>query len=254
MLVFVIPLKSPQISKSWQDVCSIFERTLRSVCNQTSSNFKVIVVCNQKPDITYTYPNIIYLVDNFPIPQPKVRFDKELDRTKKMLAGIVEAKQLPDTTHIMLVDADDCVSNQLAEYVEAYPQHPGWLLASGYWYQENSKFIKVMRKAFYEYCGTSNIIRADLYPVDSNTPENVDILQQSYRHKQIRKTLQSKNISLSFLPFKGAIYTVNHGENTYYGIGNKYHKISWKSRLLRWKTLLDRRLLTSVIKKDFGLT
>jgi hypothetical protein len=254
MLVFVIPLKSAQVSKSWKNTCSIFERTLRSVCNQTSANFKVIVVCNEQPEIAYSHPNVIYLVDNFPVPQPKVRFDKERDRTRKMLAGIVRAKQLQNTTHIMLVDADDCVSNQLAEYVEANPQHPGWLISSGYWYQENSKFVKVMRKAFYEYCGTSNILRADLYPVDSNDPESIEILQKSYRHKQIRKTLASMGISLDLLPFKGAIYTVNHGENTYYGIGNKDHKISLKSRLFRWKSLLDNRWLTPTIKKDFGLT
>lgn len=253
MLVFVIPLKSPQVSKSWQKTCSIFERTLKSVCNQTLSNFKVVVVCNQKPEIAYTHPNVIYLVENFPVPQPKVRFDKERDRTRKMLAGIVKAKQLENTTHIMLVDADDCVSNQLAKYVEANPDGAGWLIASGYWYQENSNFVRVMRKAFYEYCGTSNILRADLYPVDSHTPENVELLQQKYRHKQIRKTLANQGIYLDPLPFKGAIYTVNHGENTYYGIGNKYHKISLKSRLLRWKSLLDNRLLTPAIKKDFGM-
>ncbi|OKH20357.1 hypothetical protein NIES593_19230 [Hydrococcus rivularis NIES-593] len=253
MLVFIIPLKSPQVSKSWENVCSIFERTLRSVCNQTSSNFKVIVVCNQKPDITYNHPKVIYLVDTFPIPKPEVGFSKELDRTRKMLAGIIYAKKLEGTTHIMLVDADDCVSNRLADYVETHPNEPGWLVTSGYWYRESSNFVKVMRKAFYEYCGTSNILRADIYDVDTYNEENVNKLFKYYRHKIIKKNLENKRVHLAPLPFKGVVYIVHHGENTYYAVGNKHHKISLKSRFLRWKTLLDNRFLTPKIKEEFSL-
>jgi glycosyltransferase involved in cell wall biosynthesis len=253
MLVFIIPLKSPQVSKSWENVSFLFEKTLKSICNQTSSNFKVIVVCNAKPDISYSYPNVIYLVDSFPIPGVERGYTKERDRTKKMLRGILYAKKLKDTTHIMLVDADDRVSERLAEYVSLYSNCPGWFITNGYCYQENSSFIKVMRKAFHHYCGTSNILRKDLYDVNSDDKETCDRLFNAYRHKQLEKTLEAKGVLLESLPFKGAVYIINNGENTYYGIEKKNHKVSLKSRLLRWKSLLDNRFLTPTIKKEFSL-
>lgn len=253
MLVFIVPLKSPQVSKSWENVSFLCEKTLKSICNQTSSNFKVIVVCNAKPDITYSHPNVTYLVDSFPIPGVEKGYTKERDRTQKMLTGILYAKKLKDTTHIMLVDADDRVSNRLAEYVSHYPDCPGWLIKNGYWYQENSNFIKVMRKAFHHYCGTSNILRKDLYDVESNDRESCDRLFNAYRHKLLEKTLEAKGIFLEKLPFKGAVYIIDNGENTYYEIARKTHKVSLKSRLLRIKSLLDNRILTPTIKKEFSL-
>jgi glycosyltransferase involved in cell wall biosynthesis len=252
MLVFIIPLKSPQVSKSWKNVSFLCEKTLKSICNQTNPNFKIIVVCNAKPDISYSHPNVIYLVDNFPIPGVEKGYTKERDRTQKMLTGILYAKKLKDTTHIMLVDADDRVSDRLAEYVSHYPNCPGWFITNGYCYQENSVFIKVMRKAFHHYCGTSNILRKDLYDIDSNDSETRDRLFKAYRHKQLEQTLAARGIYLESLPFKGAVYIINNGENIYYGIAKK-SKISLKSRLLRLKSLLDNRILTPTIKKEFSL-
>ena len=66
MLVFIIPLKSRQVAKSWNLVSQQLERTVKSACNQTDSDFKVIVVCNEKPDISFHHPHLEYLEVDFP--------------------------------------------------------------------------------------------------------------------------------------------------------------------------------------------
>lgn len=69
MLVFVIPIKSPKVATSWSGVCQLFERTLRSVCNQTSSDFRVVVVCNEIPQIEFNHSSVEYLKVDFPVPK-----------------------------------------------------------------------------------------------------------------------------------------------------------------------------------------
>jgi hypothetical protein len=49
MLAFVVPLKSRRVSKSWEYVSRLCERAVRSLCAQTSPNFKVVVVHHESP-------------------------------------------------------------------------------------------------------------------------------------------------------------------------------------------------------------
>ena len=118
MLVFVVPLKSEQVSKSWDKVSQLLERTLKSICNQTSSQFQVVVVCHEKPLVRFSHPAIEYVQMIYDIPEHPNKIVKGLtDKGRKVLRGIVEAKKY-NPTHVMLVDADDCVSSKLASFVE----------------------------------------------------------------------------------------------------------------------------------------
>jgi hypothetical protein len=255
MLVFIIPLKSPKVSSSWETVSKLFERCVRSVCHQTSSNFRVFVVCNERPNIKFTHPNLTYIESDFPLPGPDYP-SKELDRTRKVLTGILAAKKLVETTHIMLVDADDCISKHLAEFVDRNPKHPGWFIKQGYWYQDGGRFVRIMRKGFDRYCGTSTIIRSDLYEFpDTIYREDLELyFYKHYRHREIKETLfNDRDVKLAPLPFKGAVYITDNGENIYSGVETVKHSVSLKSRLLRLKAALDNRFLTPGLRDRFGL-
>ncbi|MGD1921077.1 MAG: glycosyltransferase family 2 protein, partial [Pleurocapsa sp.] len=110
MFVFIVPLKSAQVSNSWQQVCQLFERTLRSICQQTNQNFQVICVCHEKPEIDFSHPSVSYLQVDFPIPywnkKTFVRAENHnqcVDKGRKMWLGLAEAKMF-DPSHIMFVD------------------------------------------------------------------------------------------------------------------------------------------------------
>jgi hypothetical protein len=253
MLVFIIPLKSPKVASSWQLVTQLFERCIRSVCQQNSPDFKAIVVCNEKPKINFSHPNLIFIEQNFPIPDANYPA-KEFDRTRKIVTGILRAKEL-GATHIMAVDADDCVSKYLTQFVIDRSQKPGWIIKRGYYYQEGNKLIRIMRKGFDSYCGTSTIVRTDLYNFDKMSDRDVlcNIFYKHYRHREIQKTIEEKGFRLEPLPFEGAIYITDNGENIYHGVETKTHKISLKSRVLRLKAILDNRLITPDLREQFGL-
>ncbi|MGB3514471.1 MAG: glycosyltransferase family A protein [Microcoleaceae cyanobacterium] len=144
MLLFVIPLKSKQTSKSWDTVSRLFERTIRSVCNQSSNSFRVVVVCHELPNNKYIHPYVNYIRVEFPLvySQGKVNLrSKRTDKVRKVLTGIKYAQENYSFTHTMVVDADDCVSRHLGLFVEQSPQNNGWFVNKGYLYKEGSKYI-----------------------------------------------------------------------------------------------------------------
>ncbi|MBW4562835.1 MAG: glycosyltransferase family 2 protein [Mojavia pulchra JT2-VF2] len=256
MLVFIIPLKSKRISKSWKAVSGLFERCVKSICNQTTNKFRVIVVCNEKPNIEFEHPHITYIEHDFSLPGSDYK-SKELDRTRKILTGLIYARNF-NPSHIMCVDADDCVSKHLAEFVSCNPHSCGWLIKKGYIYSDGSRLIRIMRKGFDRYCGTSNIVKYDLYDIpqyleDVDYEQYTNIIYNYYNHREIAYTLSKKGLIIETLPFIGAVYYVNHGENIYYGVENKNGKIPLKVKFLRVKSLFDYRWLTNSLRDDFGL-
>lgn len=211
MLVFIVPLKSPQASKSWEHVSKLFERCVKSVCNQTSPEFRVIVVCNSKPCIEFSHPHITYIEVDFPV--PPVDFDaRTLDKGRKVVTGLIFARKF-HPSYTMSVDADDCVSKYLAEFVNQNSQGNGWFVNKGYEYQDGSKHIDIRRKDFYKVCGTSSILDYNLY----NLPETVkyERLHEYYIvHAKVREAMSEKKMPIEPLPFSGAVYiSARNGEN-----------------------------------------
>lgn len=265
MLGFIVPIKSPKVSGAWQTVSLLFERTARSVCNQTDPNFRVVVVCDEKPDPEFRHPKLDYII--IPgLPVPTTWVEKHSDKMYKVIRGIERAKEL-GCSHIMLVDSDDCVSNRLAEFVSNNIESYGYVFQSGYRYKNNSNLIRVMRKGFHQYCGTSHIIRSDFYDLSderlANLPNPITSLDQLpkdihdlyYAHRYFAKAMDDKGASLEPLPFLGAVYISDNTENISVDFNaDKRNKIPLKSRILKLKaTLFDQRLLTPKIRDELGL-
>jgi hypothetical protein len=214
MLVFVVPLKSCSVTKSWDYVSRLFERSLRSACAQTSPQFKVIVVHHEKPEIGFSHPAVIYLGVDFHVPGFNDRTAQNRDKYRKLAAGFIAAREL-HATHVMELNADDCVSNRLAEWVRQHPQTPGWFFERGYFYRDGTR--RIYRKAgeFYQWCGTSNIIRYDLLRL----PERREIESADSRffgHFWLKEKIAVSGAALMPLPFPGAVYVqTKSGEATH---------------------------------------
>ena len=253
MLVFVIPLKSSKVSKSWELVSKLFERTLKSVCNQTSPDFRVIVVCHEKPQIEFNHPNITYIEVDFPIPGQDLK-SKTLDKGGKILWGLFHARQF-NPSHTMIVDADDCVSKRLAEFVNQNPQSNGWFVNKGYVYQAGSKFIYLRRKAFNKLCGTSNIIKYELHNLPDDISQDYPEINLYYeRHQDVENKMAQSGKPIKALPFIGAVYTVGNQENIYLRDSSLFlEKNQDKGILWKLKYFLNFQLLTTSIREEFGL-
>lgn len=243
MLVFVIALKSQKISTSWQIVSSLFERCVRSICNQTSQDFQIVVVCHEKPNIKFNHPKIDYIEVDFPIPEGDI-ISKRLDKGHKLLKGLAYAEKF-SPSHVMIVDADDCISKHIAEYAIENPDSQGWFIKKGYVYKEGSRFVYLRSKAFSSLCGSGVIIKYGLHPQLFKN----DIYDHQITHLE-------NNINLEPLPFTGGVYITENNENIYLTNSKSSQlkaQIKSKGYIHYLRDVLQYRLLTENIRKEFGL-
>jgi hypothetical protein len=71
-----------------------------------------------------------------------------------------------------------------------------------------------------------------------------------YDHRQLKHGLQQQGTPIRPLPFKGAVYTISHGDNF-----NDYERIFWPEHPF-WRPLrrvIHHRAITPRVREEFGL-
>lgn len=204
MLTFIIPLKSPEVSSDWGRVLKLFTRTLKSVCNQTVPHFRVIVVSNVIPEIDFQHPKVKYIKVDFVPTNKEVYRYKEVDKGHRILIGLIDAKE-NESDYVMVVDADDCISQFIAEFVHqnASQEHSGWFLGYGYVYQESSNLVYLRKYRFNKICGTGNIIRLDQIELPKeadNHDQKTYLYYGNHQHFHICKQVLKNIEKYPYLP------------------------------------------------------
>lgn len=253
MLVFIIPLKSKEVAKSWTRTSRLFERTLRSICNQTSQDFKAVVICNERPNIDFEHPHVEYIQVDFTLPVKEKNLIARLDTDKgrKILKGLIYGRKFK-SGYAMVVDADDCVSRNLAEFVNRDPQQNGWFVNKGYKYVEGSDIIYLHRRNFYKVCGTGTIIRYDLLDLPETPEYNRGYGYYNFflEHALIRNRMAKKGTPIKPLPFAGVIYTINK-ENIHMKEYKPSGIIDYSKEVL--KKIINNRPFAYLLRNEFGL-
>jgi hypothetical protein len=238
MLTFLTSLRHPANAIDYRRVGELLAQTLRSVTAQKNDAFEVVVVGNLKPDIEW--PNRVRFVQvDFPPPEASkaLGMSREAvgrDKGTKLAVAMLAAD--PATTHFMTLDADDLVSNRLAEYVASQPvrSSPGWVIDRGYVFHAPAS-IALVRSGFNQVCGTSLIfdrsaIDVPDLPAGSSQQEiiggfgNRVIFDLLGSHKHLSKHCEEAGRPLGVLPFPGAAYAVGTGENWW---GGTMPRIGW---------------------------
>lgn len=253
MFVFIIPFRSRQTTDRWVYACTLLQRTLKSVCNQTDDDFRVLVVCHELPEDIAPHPQVQFISVNLPIPTN--HGEGVRDFRIKVRIGCFYAQQYnPD--FMMSVDADDLVSNRLVAYTKKHLEHHGLYFDKGYIYVEGENKLLLKRKNFYQWCGTCNIFRADIFEI----PESIEfeyfseaIMAKTYclYHHTASEVMQERGLTMEPLTFPGAIYSIGNSINMS-AVGK--HKLQGKTFLTSLKrTLLDYKSITPKIKQEFSL-
>ncbi len=217
VMTFVIPLRHPQNSPDWPALKRRLSDTMRSIAGQDDARWRAIIVANEGSDLPPLPDNFEVKRVNFP---PNPMFEQgdndleafrdcvRLDKGRRVLAGILEANR---AGYVMVVDDDDFVSRQLTGFVASHFGANGWYVRNGYIWGDGGRLIYEYAD-FSKYCGTSHIVRTDLYEL----PASVEAADADYlrricgSHVFIREHLEQRGRSLQPLPFVGAIYRVGH--------------------------------------------
>ena len=204
MIAFIIPIKSKTISSDWTNFLRLLNRCLNSVCNQSNTNFKVYIACHEIPETKFKdHPKVEFLQVDFLPPilehKPSDRWLKEADKGKKLKVAAKYAEK-SGASYIMTVDADDCISSKICEFIEKNENNniPGWYMKKGYLYTEGKKYAYLNLQNFNTVCGTCIIIKPDL--INLMYREN-----NWFNHK-----ITNLNDGLNLLPFTfpGTLYSM----------------------------------------------
>ena len=236
MLYFIVPFKSVKASLSWVDVCGLLQSTLISICQQTSTDFRVIVVCTELPMIDYHHSSIDFLQ----VETDLTVINRRQDKLNKIKAGFEFAKRY-NPSHYMVVDSDDLISNKIVEFVSQNIEHEGWIFNHGYVHEVAQNYFYVVRSGFYNHCGTCAILKGHLL-------EMLFLDKRGWFDHEI-KTFKALKIELPFLPFVGTIYSSQNGQNNY--ANHPLYKRFWFQAKPRFNNLIRFKQITPEIKSEF---
>ena len=211
VIAFVVALKAKSVANNWDRVCRLFEATLQSAYNQTDGDFRIIAVCHDRPALRHIYDGRVeFITVDFP-PPPEVYDLMMQDKWKKIAVGVKRAREL-SPSFVMLMDADDLVSNRLVAHVKKYPDSNGWIITQGYNYVFGSRWIE---RANNYNGGTNAVVSSRLirFPKDLDDESIGSCVILRWGHMRIAEKLAEAGTPLEPLPFRGAIYIYRHGDN-----------------------------------------
>lgn len=225
MLAFITTLRHPRNSADYGRVEALLQDTLRSVSRQSCDDHLIIIVGNRLPAFELP-PRAVFVEVDFPPPSthngPRTGPASVIwDKGTKNAIGLIAAREYaPD--HVMFFDADDFVHRDIAAFVAAHPGAPGWVSTRG-WIYSRRRNAYALRRNFYRYCGTSFIIPWSAYEVPPELTVTSgqraiadafgERLERSLEHGFAYDWWRDRGRALEPLPFPGAVYHVDTGEN-----------------------------------------
>lgn len=226
MLAFVTSLRHPHNSDDYGLVEELLADTLGSVAAQTVDDFVVIVVGNQRPRFPLP-PRVEFVQVDFPPPSahhgprtPLPGFVR--DKGTKIGVGLAAARaHAPD--RVMIFDADDFVHRDLARFAAHNPGPGAWVVENGYMLSRARNAYR-RQPAFNRTCGTCHIVDWEVYAVPESlgVEATQDEVEAAFgerlprilgAHREAVEWFSAHDVTVAALPFPGAIYHVDTGEN-----------------------------------------
>jgi hypothetical protein len=165
----------------------------------------------EEPKVSFDSPQVTYVQVDLPLPGGDYA-SKEKDKMLKMQAGLLHAKAM-NAFHVMFVDADDCISRRVTEFVNQNPDVNGWFFGKGFDYQEDVGRLRIRNKNLHLRTNTSHIIRLNLLePEMKLNPDEVKRGNCVLCHIDTVALLKARGTPLHLLPFRGVIYITDNGK------------------------------------------
>lgn len=250
LLTFLIPVRHPDNSRDWSRLKANLAQTVRSIAAQTNSDWRGVIIANEGSDLPPLPDRFGVEWVQFPANDmhekgsgPKEDFlDKfRFDKGRRVLMGMLRAR---DSRYFMIVDDDDFVSSRIVQFVADRTEGNGWTVDCGYVWDDGGTLL-LQHDDFNHVCGTSLIIRSDLYGLpqrfEDATPDFIKSMLGGHYH--VAKIMAERGTPLATLPFRGAVYRVGQS-----GSHSQTPNIL-KKYFLNWQALRHPRQLMRDLKR-----
>lgn len=214
MLNFIVPVRHHATMPDWDFVQTLIGQTIDSFYAQTATDWRAIIVANRETPL----PRLGSKVDRVDVDLAPIMLDQHigkpqrvelvrLDKGRRVLAGL---QKILNNEYIMIVDYDDLISRNLANFLNKNDNENGWYCDSGFLF-DGGKIISFYPYRFNFLCGTSHIIKN----------KNIEMLKNEFdeeyfmkfflgSHTSIKETLDEKGKPLAALPFAAVAYRVGY--------------------------------------------
>jgi hypothetical protein len=262
LVTFIIPVRHPDNAHDWSRLKANLAQTVASISNQTSDDWRGIIVANEGADLPDLPERFCVERVTFPPNDMHERGKASIeafrdafraDKGRRVLKGMLRAR---DSRFFMIVDDDDFVSARIVRYVSENPDANGWTIDHGYIWDDGGRFL-LGYDDFNHLCGTSLIVRTDLYGVPERFEHaSLDWIKSMLgSHVRIAGILAERGTPLATLPFRGAVYRVAHpGSHSRAPSFLVTYLLSWRA-LTRPRQLLRNlgklRLVGKTVKREF---
>lgn len=265
MFYFIMALRARETTNNWERVIDDFNCTLKSVFKQTCPDFKVIVACNELPNLNEEYDDRIEIIVN-DLEIPKNHLEMCRDRYWKMTICARRIwEENADTLRrgngifVFPIDADDLVSNKIVAYVKDHPNSNGFKSKLGYRWDKNRKYFEKTKW----FGGRMNVFK--LYEkefpnqnIDNKQSLNREVaIDYNYKYPfrwddcEVEEKFRLMGRPFDRFPFRSTVYVINTGDN----ISEQVKKNSGSGIMVRINKLnpFRYRALTKTMKQEYGI-
>jgi hypothetical protein len=202
----------------------------------------VLIVCSEIPVLERSLTDKVDYLQMDMLSVPVASIEKETDKNRRIWKGLNVFVNDPQISHVMILDADDCISSALVGFVISNTSIDGWFINSGYEYPEGRRIVYFRDHDIHYRTGSSHIISTELLRKYADMPfESVDI--EFLYHQNICAEMRASNTPLEPFPFPAVAYVVENGENIY---------CNRKKRFLSPKSFMDAvRIYGGIIRRAF---
>ena len=215
LVTFIVPVRHQDNARDWSLLKANLAQTLTSISNQSNSDWRGIVVANEGADLPdlptrFSVERVTFPPNDMHERGGASREDFHdafrVDKGRRVLKGMLRGR---DSRFFMIVDDDDFVSSRIVHYVSQNKDANGWTIDKGYIWDAGGKLL-LEHDDFNHLCGTSLIIRSDLYGLPTRFEDaSVDWIKSMLgSHVRIADILAEHGTPLERLPFRGAVYRV----------------------------------------------
>jgi hypothetical protein len=242
-VIFLIPFRSSKTTSNWDAVCKNLSYTVQSIQNQSNTNYRIVIISNEKPAYIQENERLIILHKEYPLPQSYE--EMLLDIRLKIFDGMVYAKQLAPC-YIIRLDGDDLVRQDFVDKV-LESKGRGFYFYLGYDYSVASRRLMV-RPRFFMHCGSAHVIflNSSDFPGTGDTYNSGKWFMNIWNHQSIDKLYFSYfRKRLPVYPGIPVIRLINTGENIQFNSENFF--IGIKSII--WRLFFFRKMNSTIIKQ-----
>lgn len=224
MLTFIVPIRHPAGVRNRDEQQRTLTETIRSIAGQKGKRWRAVIVCNPEQRLPPLPERFSVLPVALPFnPALGQAASKDavyaLIRQDKGARVAAAAALLPSDGYMMVVDDDDFVHCDIADHVAKSVSYSGWKISDGYSWAVGSRYAYRVAE-FDRLCGTSLIVRNDLYLGFGQTRPCSDALDEYGSHRLISERLEKAGHPLGVLPFHGAIYRTAHSNASQVDVAN----------------------------------